>query len=451
MKLSIVGVGYVGLVAGTCFSDVGHDVLCVDIDEKKIAELNRGKLPIYEPGLTEMVARNVASGRLRFTTDLAEAVRTSLVIFLAVNTPPAADGSADLSALLQASEQIAGAMSGYRIIAVKSTVPVGTNKALRQVIERRTHAPFDCVSNPEFLKEGEAIEDFTAPDRVVIGTYNPAVAEILKELYRPFARCEERILVMDPASAELTKYAANTMLASRISFMNEIAHLCEKCGADVEHVRRGVGSDSRLGGAFLFPGVGYGGSCFPKDVQALAATGRSLGAHMRIATAVHDVNQDQHRRFAQKILRYYDSDVAGKTFALWGLTYKAGTDDVRESPAIAVALALREAGAKIRAHDPHGMAKARVVLPPDVEYFEDDHDATAGADALVVLTSCPEFRNPDLDRLKASLVAPVIFDGRNLYDPWLLAKQGFTYLAVGRPFIAPSATPGKQTYEGGQL
>ncbi len=438
MKISVVGVGYVGLVAGTCFADVGNDVACVDIDEDKIARLNDGELPIYEPGLTEMVKRNVASGRLSFTTELSEAVEQSLIVFLAVDTPPAGDGSADLSSILAAAKQIAQAMNGYKIIVAKSTVPVGTNKKLSEVIGANTHEQFDCVSNPEFLKEGKAIQDFTTPDRVIIGTDNPAVAEILKELYGPFMRRGERVLIMDPASAELTKYAANTLLASRISFMNEISQLCEKCGADVEYVRRGVGSDSRLGNSFLFPGVGYGGSCFPKDVQALAATGRDLDLQMRLARAIHQVNQDQRRHFVAKILNHYNSNVSGKTFTLWGLTYKAGTDDVRESPAITVASALCEAGAKVRAHDPHGMAKARKVLPAEVEYFENDYDAANGADALVVLTEWPEFRSPDFGRLKELLAEPVIFDGRNLYNPRFLAKQGFTYLSVGRPIVEPT-------------
>ena len=435
MKITVVGVGYVGLVAGTCFADVGNDVICMDIDAEKIAELNRGDLPIYEPGLAEMVKRNTASGRLTFTTDLAKAVQKSLIVFLAVDTPPATDGSADLTNILSAAKQIAEAMNGYKIIVAKSTVPVGTSKRIREVIDANTHELFDCVSNPEFLKEGKAIQDFTTPDRVIIGVDNPAVAEILRELYSPFMRRAERVLVMDPASAELTKYAANTLLAARISFINEIAQLCEKCGADVEHVRRGVGSDSRLGNSFLFPGVGYGGSCFPKDVQALAATGRDLGPKMHLAQAVHQVNKDQRLKFIQKILDCYNSDVDGKTFALWGLTYKAGTDDVRESPAIAVALALIKAGAKINAHDPHGIPKARKVLPNGVNYFQNDYDAVTGADALVVLTDWPEFRSPDFDRLKELLAEPVIFDGRNLYNPRFLAKHGFTYLSVGRPVV----------------
>ena len=400
MRLSVVGVGYVGLVAGTCFADVGNEVICVDIDEKKIAGLNGGQLPIYEPGLAEMAKRNIASGRLSFSTELGEAVGKSLLIFLAVDTPPAVDGSADLSNILAAAEQIARVMNGYKIIVIKSTVPVGTNKKLCETIEGITHERFDCASNPEFLKEGKAIQDFTAPDRVIIGTDNPAVAEILRELYAPFMRRTDRLLIMDPASAELTKYTANTLLATKISFMNEIALLCEKCGADVQQVRLGVGSDSRLGDAFLFPGVGYGGSCFPKDVQALAATGRELKQEMHIAQAAHEINQAQRQAFAEKIMNYYQSGVGGKTFALWGLTYKAGTDDVRESPAISVALRLLEAGASIQAHDPHGIAKARLVLPESVKYFENDYEAVAGADALIVLTDWPEFRSPDFVRLK---------------------------------------------------
>ena len=440
MKLTVVGVGYVGLVAGTCFADVGNEVICVDIDEEKIAGLNKGKLPIYEPGLAEMVARNAASGRLRFSTNLAEAVEQSLLIFLAVDTPPAADGSADLRNLLTAAEQIAKAMNGYKIIVTKSTVPVGTGKKVCAVIDQNTHERFDYASNPEFLKEGKAIPDFTTPDRVIIGTDNPAVAEILRELYSPYMRRTDRLLVMDTASAELTKYAANTLLATKISFVNEIALLCEKCGADVEHVRRGVGSDSRLGDSFLFPGVGYGGSCFPKDVRALAATGKELNQQMRIAVAVHEINQAQRKAFLEKIIKYYKSDVAGKVFAMWGLTYKAGTDDVRESPAVSVAAGLLEAGATIHAHDPHGMEKAKKVLGESdrMKYFQNDYEAVKGAEALIVLTEWREFRSPDFGRLKELLAKPVIFDGRNLYNPRFLAKQGFTYLGVGRPTIAPS-------------
>ena len=440
MKLTIVGAGYVGLVAGTCFADVGNEVICVDIDEKKVADLNAGVLPIYEPGLEEMVKRNAASGRLTFTTDLAEAVEKSLLIFLAVDTPPAADGSADLTNLLNVAEQVAKSMNGYRIIVTKSTVPVGTSKKLREVIDRHTHEPFDCASNPEFLKEGKAIPDFTTPDRVIIGTDNPAVAEILRELYSPFMRREDRLLVMDPASAELTKYAANTLLATKISFINEIALLCEKCGADVQHVRQGVGTDSRLGNSFLFPGVGYGGSCFPKDVRALAATGKELAQPMRIAGAVHEINQAQREAFLQKIIGHHNNDVSGKTFALWGLTYKAGTDDVRESPAVSVAQGLLEAGATIQAHDPHGMDKARKVLGENkkMKFFENDYEAVKGAHALIVLTDWPEFRSPDFGRLMELLSEPVIFDGRNLYNPRFLAKQGFTYLGVGRGTVAPS-------------
>ena len=445
MRLAVVGVGYVGLVAGTCFSDVGNEVICVDIDEAKIAGLKRGQLPIYEPGLAEMAKRNIASGRLSFSTDLGKAVGESLLIFLAVDTPPAADGSADLSNILAAAEQIARVMNGYKIIVIKSTVPVGTNKKISETIEGNTHERFDCASNPEFLKEGKAVQDFTAPDRVIIGTDNPAVAEILRELYAPFMRRTDRLLIMDPASAELTKYAANTLLATKISFMNEIALLCEKCGADVQHVRLGVGSDSRLGDAFLFPGVGYGGSCFPKDVQALAATGRELKQPMRIALAAHEINQKQRQAFLEKIINHYKSNVAGKTFALWGLTYKAGTDDVRESAAITVASGLVAAGAAIQAHDPHGIAKARLVLPESVKYFENDYEAVAGADALIVLTEWPEFRSPDFGRLKELLSEPVIFDGRNLYNPRFLAKQGFTYLGIGRPVIQPTDSPGKHS------
>ncbi len=433
MKVSVVGVGYVGLVAGTCFADGGNRVICVDSDKSKIDKLRKDELPIYEPGLLEIIQRNVRAGRLVFTTELAEAVADSLVIFLAVGTPPAPDGSADLSAVLSVAEQIGRLMDGYRIIVMKSTVPVGTHKIIRETVARHTDHRFDYVSNPEFLKEGMAVEDFMRPDRVVIGTDNPAVNEIMKQLYAPFMRREEKFLFMDPASAELTKYAANALLATKISFINEIALLCEKVGADVSMVRRGVGSDSRLGPAFLFPGVGYGGSCFPKDVSALIAVGEQLGHPMTIAKAVDEVNQRQREVFTDRVIGFFGDRCRDTCLAVWGLAFKARTDDVRESPALYGVRRFLDAGICVRAHDPEAMANARAVLGPRLITFDDGYEALQGADALVIFTDWQEFRTPDFERIAATLRQPLIFDGRNLYDPALMRRMGIQYHCIGRP------------------
>ncbi len=431
MKVSVVGVGYVGLVSAACLADGGNHVICVDSDEKKIEALKKGIIPIYEPGLTEVVARNEKAGRLIFTTSLKEGVDNSLVIFLGVGTPSAADGSADISAVLKVAEQIAGTMSSYKIIVTKSTVPVGTHKKVSELIASKTEVPFDYVSNPEFLKEGSAVEDFMKPDRVIIGTTNPAVMEIMRELYNPFMRKSSRILFMDPASAEMAKYAANTMLAARISFMNELSMLCEKVGADVEQVRAGMGSDSRIGSAFLFPGVGYGGSCFPKDVRALTYMGNQAGVPMTIAQAVQEVNYKQQARFAEKIIDYFKgrSDVQ---LGAWGLAFKARTDDIRESPAISCIEKFLAAGIKVVAFDPEAMEPTKQKLGDRIRMVGDGYDVLDGSDALVVFTDWQEFRTPDFDQIAKRLKKPLIFDGRNLYTPSFVKRFGVEYHCIGR-------------------
>lgn len=433
MRLTVVGTGYVGLVAGTCFSNAGNHVTCVDCDESKINRLKKGQIPIYEPGLSELVVRNSRAGRLEFTTDLPSAVADSLLVFIAVGTPPLPDGSADLSAILGVAGEIGRAMDGYRIIVMKSTVPVDTHRHVSEAIKAHTDHDFDYVSNPEFMKEGAAIEDFTRPDRVVIGAKSPAVIEIMKELYAPFMRKRDRIMVMSPASAEITKYAANSMLATRISFMNEIANLCDHFGADVEEVRSGVGSDVRIGNAFLFPGVGYGGSCFPKDVTAMIDMGRKADLPMHITTAVDAVNQVQRQKFADRVLEYIEPRWPGGTIGVWGLAFKANTDDVREAPAIDAIRKFQDRGFKVRAHDPEANGTARQELNDALDVFDDAYEAIAGCDVLVIFTEWAEFRTPDFDLIQERLNNKVIFDGRNLYEPDVLTKRGFTYVCVGRP------------------
>jgi len=434
MRICVVGTGYVGLVAGTCFSEGGNHVICVDNDKKKIDMLIRGHIPIYEPGLAEIIQRNIKAGRLEFTTDLSYAVANSLIIFLAVGTPQADDGSADLSGLLEVAKQIGELMDGYRIIVTKSTVPVGTHKTVSEVIKSVTDKPYDYVSNPEFMKEGDALGDFMKPDRVIIGTSNPAVIEIMKHIYAPFMRKQDRILVMDVASAEMTKYASNALLATRVTFMNEVANLCEKYGADVEKVRVGVGSDSRIGRAFLFPGVGYGGSCFPKDVSALIYMGRQSDQPMTISEAVHGANQYQRRKFAEQVISYFANSKSAITLCVWGLAFKSRTDDIREAPAIYAVKMFLEKGMKVRAHDPEAMENTANELANDrVTYHEDCYEALEGADALVIFTDWPEFRTPDFDAIASKLKQKVIFDGRNLYEPSFLQKLGFEYFCIGRP------------------
>ena len=433
MKVCVVGIGYVGLVTAGCLAEAGNEVICVDVDEEKISGLQKGAIPIYEAGLTEIIRHNLKPGRLHFTTDLKFGVHNSIVIFLAVGTPSAADGSADMSAILSVSAEIAENLSDYRIIVTKSTVPVGTYKKVTETMRSRTEVPFDYVSNPEFLKEGAAVEDFMSPDRIIVGTTNPAVKEIMRQLYRPFMRRSNRILFMDPPSAEMTKYAANAMLATRISFMNEISHLCEKCGADVELVRQGMGSDRRIGSSFLFPGVGYGGSCFPKDIRSLIHMGAAAGVDMSIAKAVRGANMDAQERFAGRIKEHFSGREGATRLAVWGLAFKAKTDDVRESPAIYCIRRLLECGMKIRAYDPQAGPAGAEALEGRIEIVTNGYDALDEADGLVIFTDWQEFRNPDFALIADKLRGAVIFDGRNLYDPAYVRQQGIEYYSVGRP------------------
>ena len=432
MKVAVVGVGYVGLVAAGCFAEGGNHVVCVDNDKKKIDDLNKGIIPIYEPGLAEVVKKNEADGRLTFTTDLKKGVDNSLLIFIGVGTPSAEDGSADISAVLEVTGRIAELMDDYRIIVTKSTVPVDTHKKVTELMSSKTEKEFDYVSNPEFLKEGSAVEDFMKPDRVIIGTTNPAVRELMKQLYAPYMRKSSRILFMDPASAEMTKYAANTMLATRISFMNELSGLCEKYGADIEKVRAGIGSDSRIGSSFLFAGVGYGGSCFPKDVRALTFMGDSAGCPMTIARTVQAVNYAQQDRFAQRILDHFGSETSGVTLAVWGLAFKAKTDDIREAPSIRCIRKFLDAGMKVKAYDPEAMDAATKELDGQIETVQRSYEVLEGSGALVIFTDWQEFRTPDFEVIADKLSKPVIFDGRNLYDPEYLRKQGIEYYSIGR-------------------
>jgi UDPglucose 6-dehydrogenase len=432
MKICMVGVGYVGLVTAGCLADAGNNIICVDADGDKITTLKNGIIPIYEPGLTELVKHNEKLGRLRFTTNLKEGVDDSLIIFLAVGTPSAPDGSADISAILSVTEKIGENLTDYRIIATKSTVPIGTCKKITDIIKSKTETPFDYVSNPEFLKEGTAVEDFMSPDRIIIGTTSPAVREIMKQLYSPFMRRGNRILFMDPVSAEMTKYAANTMLATRISFMNEISVLCEKLGADIEQVRLGIGSDSRIGRSFLFPGVGFGGACFPKDIRALIHIGSKHGAEMTIAKSVQQVNINQQERFANRITGFFAGRENKTTLAVWGLAFKARTDDIRESPAIYCIRKFLDCQMKIRAYDPQASSAAMAALNGKIEIFQNGFDALDNADALVIFTDWQEFRNPDFEIIKTKLKKPVIFDGRNLYDPDVVKKAGIEYYSIGR-------------------
>ncbi len=428
MKVAVVGVGYVGLVAAACFADGGNHVICVDNDEKKIENLKNGVIPIYEPGLTEIVQKNTEAGRLVFTTDLQQGIDESLLVFIGVGTPSAEDGSADISAVLAVAGQIAEVMTEYRILVTKSTVPVGTHQIVSDLVASKTEVSFDYVSNPEFLKEGSAVDDFMKPDRVIIGTTNPAVMELMKVLYAPFMRKSSRILFMDPASAEMAKYAANTMLATRISFMNELSALCEKFGANIESVRSGLGSDSRIGNAFLFAGVGYGGSCFPKDVRALIHMGRQKDMRMTIAEAVQQANFDQHERFAQKILQHFEGQDDVK-LGVWGLAFKARTDDTRESPAIYCLNKFLDAGMQVAAFDPEAECPG---FDTKINRVKNAYDVLDDADALVIFTDWQEFRTPDFEQISQRLKSPVIFDGRNLYSPSFVKKQGLEYISIGR-------------------
>jgi UDPglucose 6-dehydrogenase len=431
LNIGVVGTGYVGLVVGACLAENGNTVVCVDNDEAKVAALKRGEIPIYEPGLAEMVPRNVAEDRLTFTTDLPGAVRVSDVIFIAVGTPQDEDGSADLRHVLEVARGIGRAMNGFKVVVNKSTVPVGTAAKVRETIAGLTKEPFAVVSNPEFLKEGVAVDDFLKPDRVVIGTDDPKVEELMRTLYEPFVRTGNPILVMDPASAELTKYAANAMLATRISFMNEIANYCDRVGADVRHVRLGMGTDSRIGSSFLFPGVGYGGSCFPKDVKALLRMGQEARTQLGVVQAVEEANERQKRILVPRISSHLGG-LKGKTVAVWGLAFKPRTDDMREAPALSLIEGLLEGGATVRAYDPKAGAVARRMLDERITLCAKSYEAVEGADALAVITEWSEFREPDFKRIKGLMRHPAIFDGRNIYPPNVLRELGFHYEGIGR-------------------
>jgi len=443
MKISVIGTGYVGLVTGTCLAESGNNVICMDIDAGKIEMLNSGIVPIYEPGLAELIKRNVAHGRLSFTDDMSRAVRRSRVIFIAVGTPPGMDGSADLKYVLGAAKEIARYMNGYKLIVNKSTVPVGTADKVRTVIAGRTKFKFEVVSNPEFLKEGSAIDDFMKPDRIVIGANSARAIQIMHDVYGPFLRKGDRTLVMDVRSAEMTKYASNAILATKISFINEMANICASLGADIDSVRRGMGYDRRIGFEFLFPGVGYGGSCFPKDVKALVQTAKDFGFEAKVLKAVEAVNEQQKMILVEKILYHFriktakkgiarKPSLAGKTIAIWGLSFKPRTDDMREAPSVVIISNLLRAGAKIRAHDPVAMDEARKIFQNRITFFEDGYEELRGADALAVVTEWNEFRNPDFIKMKRLMRKPVIFDGRNIYNPGELRKEGFTYYGIGR-------------------
>ncbi|HKA60565.1 MAG TPA: UDP-glucose/GDP-mannose dehydrogenase family protein [Gemmatimonadales bacterium] len=438
MKVAIVGTGYVGLVVGACLAETGNDVICADVDTSKINGLKQNKIPIYEPGLEPMVVRNQREGRLSFTTDVAQAVETSEVIFIAVGTPPDEDGSADLQHVLAVARTIGENMNTSKLVVTKSTVPVGTAEKVRAEIARHTTTPFHVCSNPEFLKEGAAVDDFMKPDRVVVGVDSDHAAKVIEELYAPFVRTGNPLIVMDIPSAEMTKYAANAMLATRISFMNQIARLCEAVGANVTHVRRGIGSDRRIGQAFLFPGPGYGGSCFPKDVKALIRTASENEVALDVLQAVEDANDAQKHVLFEKLKRHL-GDLQQKTVAVWGLAFKAETDDVRESPALVLVEALLCEGVKVQVHDPAAMKTAARHLGSRVKYAAHAYDALAGADALAVVTEWLEYRNPDFARMKQLLTQPLIVDGRNLYDPVKLGRLGFTYDSIGRPLGCASS------------
>ena len=431
MRVAVIGTGYVGLVVGACLAETGNDVICADVDTSKIGALKQSKIPIYEPGLEPMVVRNQREGRLTFTTDVPQAIERSEVVFIAVGTPPDEDGSADLQHVLEVARTIGEHMNEPKVVVTKSTVPVGTAEKVRAEVARHARTPFHVCANPEFLKEGAAVEDFMKPDRVIVGVDSDEAARVIEELYAPFVRTGNPLIVMDIASAEVTKYAANAMLATRISFMNQIARLCEAVGANVTHVRRGIGSDRRIGPAFLFPGPGYGGSCFPKDVKALIRTSAERGVDLDILKAVESANETQKQILFAKLSRHL-GDLNQRTVAVWGLAFKAETDDVRESPSLVLIEALLCAGAKVQVHDPAAMKTAAHQLGNRVKYANHAYDALGGADALAIVTEWLEYRNPDFTRIKTLLNRPLIVDGRNLYDPAKLGRLGFTYDSIGR-------------------
>ena len=431
MKIAVVGTGYVGLVVGACLAENGNDVICVDNDARKIRALKSGRVPIYEPGLKELVERNQGEKRLTFTAALARATRVSQIIFITVGTPSDEDGSADLKYVLDVARSVARAMNGYKVIVTKSTVPAGTSVRLRELIQRETTHPFSVVTNPEFLKQGAAIDDFMRPDRVVVGAEDSKAVELMRALYAPFTRTGAPIMIMDCASAELSKYAANAMLASRVSFMNEIANVCELFSADVDDVRRAIAADRRIGPSFLFPGVGYGGSCFPKDVRGLVSVARGKGYDCRILQAIDDVNEAQKERLVEKMLEHFNS-LKGKTIALWGLSFKPRTDDMRKAPSIVVAEGVLAKGGKIQAYDPQAERTARKVFGTRVSFVQRGYDALKGADALAIVTEWNEFREPDFSRMRSLMRSPVIFDGRNLFTKKQMQTEGFSYYSIGR-------------------
>jgi len=435
MNIAVVGTGYVGLVSGTCFAESGNEVVCVDIDRHRIDLLNSGEVPIYEPGLEELVRRNVKDGRLSFTVDLHEAVQRSMVSFIAVGTPMSPTGAADLTGVLAAAEGVARAATGYHVIAVKSTVPVGTNDKIRAIVDAIPNQRVDVCSVPEFLKEGSAIEDFMRPDRVVIGSTSDEATAILREIHAAFVRTDNPILVMHPRSAELTKYASNAMLAMRISFINQMANLCEAVGAEINDVRRGMGSDRRIGSQFLFPGVGYGGSCFPKDVQALVHSAADNQLDFTLLKATDQVNHEQKRILVARVKQHFGGDLSGRTFAIWGLAFKPRTDDMREAPSLVVIEELLKAGARVRVHDPEALANARRLFGDRISYHATNYEALSGADALLILTEWNEFRHPNFQRMRSELKSPIIFDGRNLYEPSLMKALEFRYYSMGRRAI----------------
>ena len=432
MKICVIGTGYVGLVAGTCLADMGNDVICVDNDLDKLEKLRSGVVPIYEPGLEELIKANVMEGRLNFSDNLSEAVQKSLVCFIAVGTPQGEDGSADLQYVEQVAESIGKAINDYKVIVDKSTVPVGTAERVAKIIKKYYSGDFDVVSNPEFLKQGAAVDDFLKPDRVVIGSNSPKATAIMQEVYAPFFRTASRFVIMDVKSAEMTKYAANSFLALKISYANEIANICEAVGADAEMVRIGMCSDKRIGSQFLFPGLGYGGSCFPKDVKALLKIACDHNCEHRLIEAADEVNKEQRVIFITKILQRFGADLSGKTFAVWGLTFKPKTNDMRMSPSITIINALLELGAKIQAYDPKGFEQAKLIWGDKIVYARNSYDALNNADCLLLLTEWNEFRRPDFDRIKALLKHPIIFDGRNQYEPDRMERRGFEYYCVGK-------------------
>ncbi len=436
MKIAVVGTGYVGLVTGACLSDVGIDVTCIDIDKKKIENLNNGILPIYEPGLEEIVERNVKSGRLQFSTSLAESIHGCDVAFIAVGTPPGEDGSADLKYVLGVAKEIGEHVDEYIVVVTKSTVPVGTaikvKKTLQDALDiRKSRTTFDVASNPEFLKEGAAIADFQKPDRIVIGVESHQAEDVMRKLYRPFLMNGHPIIFMDIPSAEMTKYAANAMLATKISFMNDVANLCEIVGADINLVRKGIGSDPRIGNKFIYPGIGYGGSCFPKDVKALVRTAKENGHNMRILQAVEDVNEDQKHVLFNKVTKHYNGELKGKTFAIWGLSFKPKTDDMREAPSLVIIDSILKAGGKVKTFDPVAMHEAKKDLGEQVEYCKDQYDTLIDADALLIATEWPEFRSPNFNVMAKLMKAKVIFDGRNIFELEEMRELGFTYYCIG--------------------